>query len=540
MLIELSVRDLGVIEDCTVTFGTGMTALTGETGAGKTLLISAVALLVGGRSDSTMVRAGASEARVEGRFIDESGEERILTRVVPVDGRSRSYLDGRMVSAAELSELGEALVDIYGQHGHQALLSPVVQRSALDRYGEVDVEGLHAVRQRIAEVDARLANLGGDSRERAREMDLLSYQLSEIDAAGLLDPHEASSLEAMEEALAHAVAHREAANAAYDRLVRDGGTTDLLGEAIHHLVDRGPFADVHTRLVGVAAELDDLTSELRAIGERLDDDPSRLEEVRQRRQLIRDLCRRYGESIDEVNAYADRARSRMEQLATHEEQVAALEAQREVALGELLQEQAKVASARRASAPRLSAIVEEILSTLAMPRARFHIEVAGDAGENVQFQLAANPGEDFAPLSKSASGGELARTMLALRLATLESRTSDRDLTDVDRTLIFDEVDAGIGGETAQVVGQALASVASGAQVLVVTHLAQVAACAHAHVSVTKADLAGRTVARAVVLDPDDRVIELSRMLSGRPDSETARDHARELLDVVSTEMSGR
>lgn len=534
MLVELAVRDLGVIADLSLTLGPGMTALTGETGAGKTLLVVAVELLVGGRADAGIVRNGASEARVEGRFVAEDGDELVLSRVVPLQGRSRSYLDGRMVPVATLAEVGARLVDLHGQHAHQSLLATAVQRDALDRFAGVDLDALHAARGRLADVDSALAGLGGDSRERAREMDLLSYQLEEILAAGLVDPDEETALEVAEETLADIFAHREAAALSHDRIARDGGAAELIGETLHLLGGRGPFSGIERRLRAVSAELDDIATELRTVGERLEDDPQALEEVRRRRRLLRELRRRYGETLGEVIAYADQARMRLDELSSHDQQVAELEAQRQRALEELASEAEKVATARRSAAPGFASSVEEILATLAMPQARFRVEVDGDAGERVQYLLAANAGEDFAPLAKAASGGELARTMLALRLALLDSRKGDADPTGTHTTLIFDEVDAGIGGEAAQVVGQALASVARDAQVLVVTHLAQVAACADAQIAVTKSDVEGRTVAQADLVDLDDRVIELSRMLSGRPDSDTAREHARELLDIAA------
>ncbi len=531
MLVELAVRDLGVISDVTLTPAPGCTALTGETGAGKTLLVAAVELLVGGRADAGIVRAGASEARVEGRFVDADGNELVLTRVVPLQGRSRSYLDGRMVPVTTLAEVGARLVDLHGQHAHQSLLGASVQRDALDRFAGVDLTALKEARGRLVALDSALASLGGDSRERAREIDLLTYQLDEIDAAGLVDPMEESALEVTEEALANAFAHREAAGLARDLLVRDGGVSDLLGEVLHHLAGRVPFAEVEQRLRAQITELDDLGAELRTLGEALEDDPRALDEVRSRRRVLRELRRRYGETIGDVILYADQARHRLHELCSHDQQVAELEERRARVLGEVASEESKVEAHRRSGAPGLSRAVEDNLAALAMGRARFRVDVDGLAGERVQFLLAANKGEDFAPLAKAASGGELARTMLALRLALLGGRAGDSDAPVTNSTLIFDEVDAGIGGEAAQEVGRALASLARDSQVLVVTHLAQVAACADEQIVVTKSEVGDRTVASAALVELDDRVVELSRMLSGRPDSATARDHARELLE---------
>lgn len=538
MLVELAVRDLGVIADLSLVLGPGMTALTGETGAGKTLVVGAVELLVGGRADSTMVRHGASEARVEGRFIADNGNEIVLERVVPQQGRSRAYIDGRMVPVAKLVELGTLLVDLHGQHAHQSLLGPAVQRDALDRFANLDLGDFHEARSHLSAVDTALSAIGGDSRERAREIDLLGYQLEEIERASLDDPDEETSLELVEESLADAFAHREASVRAHDNLVRDGGVIELVGEAMHIVDGRNPLGEVEKRLKALSAELGDIATELRTIDESLEDNPQRLSEVRERRQQLRDLRRKYGDTLGEVMTFAQESRHRLDELTSYDQQVADLEAQRLQALEALSQSASRISAARREAAPLLGIAVQDILATLAMPQARFRVEVSGDAGEQVQYLLAANAGEDFLPLAKAASGGELARVMLALRLALLASEGTPGESLASRSTLIFDEVDAGIGGEAAQVVGQALASVASGSQVLVVTHLAQVAACADAHIAVKKADVEGRTIATASVIDLDERVIELSRMFSGQPDSNTARDHAKELLDLATKSRS--
>ncbi len=535
MLVELAVYDLGVIAELSLVFGPGMTALTGETGAGKTLVVGAVELLMGGRADSTMVRKGASEARVEGRFITADNSEVVLTRVIPLQGRSRAYINGRMATVGELGELGSTLVDLHGQHAHQSLLVVKSQRDSLDRFANVDLGPLKEAGKALSEIDAALKTLGGDSRERAREMDLLSYQLEEIVQAHLEDPDEETALEALEDLLSDTFAHREAIAGSYDRIVRDGGVVDIVGEALHLVAGRKPLQSIEARLKTLSAELGDIATELRAIDETLEDDPQRLDEVREHRQLLRDLRRKYGNTLHEVMDFAQDARRRFDELSSHDQRVTDLEQHRSHALLELSKAAAIVGEKRRKAAPALALAVQENLATLAMPKALFKVDVNGDAGEMVQFFIAANAGEDFLPLAKTASGGELARTMLALRLALLADDESLGEVHATNQTLIFDEVDAGIGGEAAQAVGNALASLGRSSQVIVVTHLAQVAACADAHVVVNKAEADGRTVAEANVIDLDERIIELSRMLSGQPDSNTARDHAKELLDLSSS-----
>ncbi len=519
MLSELHVRDLGVIADLTLVLEPGMTALTGETGAGKTLLVEAVELLLGERADSVLVRPGADEARVEGRFVSADGEV-VVARRVPRVGRSRGYIDGRLASASELAELGRALVDLHGQHAHQSLLDARVQRAALDRFGSVDVEELRGARRRLAEVEADLAALGGDARSRAREVDVLSFQVAELTEARVEDPDEDERLAAEEEVLASAASLRSAAEDAYRSLSTDGGAADAVHAAVAAVAGRRPFAATESRLRAVAAELDDAASELRAAAEGIVDDPDRAEAVRARRQALRSLCRKYGERLSDVIAYRAEAERRLAELQDREGRAGMLEEQRGDAERSVTAEAARVGTARRTAAPRLADAVAGHLRELALPRARLEVAVAGAEGEHVEILLGANPGEAALPLAKVASGGELARTMLAARLV----------LSEAPPTLVFDEVDAGIGGEAALAIGRALAALGADHQVLVVTHLAQVAAFAHHQVAVTKSEEGGRTLASARPVSGDERVVELSRMLLGQPDSDTARRHAAELL----------
>jgi DNA repair protein RecN (Recombination protein N) len=534
MLLELAVRDLGVIDDLRLVLGPGMTALTGETGAGKTLLVEAIELLLGGRADGVLVRPGATEAYIEGRF-EHDGEEVVLSRAVPADGRSRAYIDGRMATAAALAELGAQLVDLHGQHAHQSLLGTAVQRAALDRFGPVDLAGLLDARQELAEIDQRLAAMGGDVGARARELDLLRFQASELEAAGIEGPDEDERLDEEEDNLADAVAHREAAAHALAVLTDDGGALDTLTEALGAIDGRTPFATSAERLRSLAVELSDLTSEVRDTAESVVDDPERLAALRVRRQLLHDLRRKYGTAtlpgepdsgragtLADVLAYRDVVAARIADLERHDELATELDAQRQRVLDRIRTEEARVGAARRAAAPRLAGRVQAELRRLAMPRARVEVSVGDDPGDDVAFLLAANPGSPPLPLTKVASGGELARAMLALRLV----------LTAAPPTLVFDEVDAGIGGEAAVAVGQALGRLGATHQVLVVTHLPQVASAAHAQVGVAKKQGRERTSTTITVLDDESRVVELSRMLSGQPDSAAAREHARELLSA--------
>jgi DNA repair protein RecN (Recombination protein N) len=527
VLLELAVRDLGVIADLRLVLAKGMSAVTGETGAGKTMVVDAIELLVGGRADPLLVRSGADEAWVEGRFLHDD-QEVVLARAIPRNGRSRAYVDGRLATVSQLAEVGVALVDLHGQHAHQSLLGGTAQRDALDHFAGVDLEPLRAARRHEREIATALDGLGGDERARAREIDLLRFQVDELEAAGVTGPDEDEQLAAEEDVLADATAHREAAAAAVAALTDEGGAADPLGVAIAAVSGRPPYATHEQRLRALAAEVADVAVELRTSAETIDQDPERLAALRERRQLLFDLRRKYGETLADVLAEWERLGARLAELEDHDRRAAELDQALVEARASVAQTAAVVAAARRAAAPRLAEAVEEHLRDLAMPKARLDVRVEGDdPGDDVVFLLAANPGTEPLPLAKVASGGELARTMLALRLV----------LTAAPPTLVFDEVDAGIGGSAAAAVGRSLARLASGHQVLVVTHLPQVAAYADAHVQVAKQSDEASTVSQVTVLDHGERVVELSRMLSGQPDSDTARRHAEELLLTAAGEV---
>jgi DNA repair protein RecN (Recombination protein N) len=529
MLTELRVQDLGVITELSLVLGPGMTALTGETGAGKTLLVEAIDLLVGGRADAALVRPGTREAVVEGRF-DVDGRELVLARVIPNDGRSRAYVDGRLATAAALAEEGVRLVDLHGQHAHQSLLGLAAQRGALDRYGGVDLSPLLEARRRGRELEAAIASLGGDVRARAREIDLLRFQVDDLARAAITGPDEDEQLQLEEAVLADAAAHRDAAARAVAAIGDDEGVLDSLRSAIAGLQARAPFAAHAARLQAVATDLDDVVAELRTAGEAIEEDPERLVAVGERRALLRELRRKYGDDLSDVLAFHVEAAERLTELEGYEGRAAHLERERQRAATEEHDAAAAVGAARRRAAPKLAAAVATQLRQLAMPKARVEVEVGDvDPGEDVAFLLGANPGEPALPLAKVASGGELARAMLALRLV----------LTEAPDTLVFDEVDAGVGGEAALAVGRALGELGRRHQVLVVTHLPQVAAFADAQVAVSKRTAGGRTTAAAALVEGEARVRELSRMLSGMRESPSARHHAEELL-AAAADQRGR
>ncbi len=519
MLSELRIENLGVIEKLEIVFADGLTALTGETGAGKTMLVEAISLLVGGRADASIIRPGAQEARVEGRFVGDNGEV-VLSRVIPTDGRSRAYVNGRLATVGNLAEHGAALVDLHGQHAHQSLLNQSAQRAALDAFAGVDLTALREARAKLTEIDANLAAIGGDERARAREIDLLAFQVEEISAANLEDANEDDHLEREEDLLADAVAHRQALWQAVATLTEDGGAGDALAQSISALGHRDALSEFANRLRTMQQELTDVAGDLRAKAESTEEDPDRLEEIRKRRQLLVDLRRKYGETLAEVIEYGRQAAQRLADLQGFEQRASELDAQRKVALADLAKAEKVVGTMRRVAGPKLASAVEAHLKTLAMNNASLAITVGDDPGDEVTVLLSANPGSPLLPLTKVASGGELARTMLALRLV----------LTQAPGTLVFDEVDAGIGGTAAVAVAKSLADLGQKHQVLVVTHLAQVAAAAQTQINVAKTVRAKQTFASATVLSGQDRVDEIARMLSGGVAKDSAIEHARDLL----------
>lgn len=527
MLTELHIRNLGVIDSVTLQFSKGFTAFTGETGAGKTMIIEAINLLVGGRAEAGMVRHGCDEARVDGRFIDpETDDEVILSRVIPNDGRSRAYIDGAPATVGALGDVGSRLVDLHGQHAHQSLLGERAQRTALDTFGGVDLGPVQSARTELSEIDAALVALGGDEQSRNREIDLLRFQVGEIAEARITSPSEDEELRREEELLGDVSANREALAAVQALLGDEGAAGDLVARALAAIANRSVATDVAGRLDALVAEIGDLMAEARTLAERLEDDPGRLAEIGERRRLLRDLCRKYGPGLDDVVRFGDEAARRLAELESHGETVAGLLVRRSAVLGRLASAQKTVAAARRKAAPKLATAVESRLRELALPHAEIRIDVpvseADPAGDAVCILISANPGSPPAPLAKVASGGELARVMLALRLV----------LTQAPPTLVFDEVDAGIGGSAAVAVGEALRQVARNHQVFVVTHLAQVAACADVQVGIAKSVKQKETFVKAQVLGSEARVEEIARMLSGGQAKDSALRTAREMLAV--------
>jgi len=553
VLTELRIRNVGVIDDVTLVLGEGLNVLTGETGAGKTMVVSALELLLGGRADGDLVRAGAAAAVIEGsvapappsaaEWLDDEDDELIVAREVAAPGasaaRSRARIGGRMAPISALAACMEATVELHAQQDSSRLSSPAVQRELLDRFGGPTLTAaLENYRRCFAAWTAardELEMLQSSEQDRVREADRLRFELEQIDTVAPADGEE-EALRADIGRLEHAEALTAAAQTAAAALTDEGAGHDLLATAAAslapvHGVD-AQLDSLRDRLVSLTAEAADVGMELRAYATAVEADPAALELHRDRYAALVRLTRKYGDAangeIDSagVLAYAEQARARLHQLDTGDQRSEELAGAVGRLAADLDAEAQRVRDERIAAGKRLAATVEGHLAELGMAGARMDVSVEATApaqhgADRVVFGLAANPGEPTLPLGKAASGGERSRVALAVRLA----------LADADRTpvLVFDEVDAGIGGATAAEVGRKLARLAKGRQVLCVTHLAQLAAHADRHFSVTKQPHGDRTVAVVAELDEDRRVAELSRMLSGA-DTEAATDHARELL----------
>ncbi|MDH6113539.1 DNA repair protein RecN (Recombination protein N) [Kitasatospora sp. MAP12-15] len=572
MLDEMRIRDLGVIDDAVVELAPGFTVVTGETGAGKTMVVTSLGLLLGGRADPALVRAGADRAVVEGRLTLPAGApaavraleagaelddgQLLISRTVSAEGRSRAHVGGRSVPVSLLAELGEDLIAVHGQTDQQRLLRPSRQRAALDRYaGEALAEPLaryRAVHRRLREVSTTLAELTTRARERAQEADLLRFGLEEITAAEPVAGEE-QELAAEAERLGHADALSSAAALAHAALAGDQEDPDsqdagtLLGQARRALDGvRGHderLAALADRLTEVGYLLADVAGDLALYADDLDADPVRLAAVEERRSVVAQLLRKYG-SVEggtaEVIEWADASATRLAELDGDDDRIEELGAEEGALRLELAVLAAEVSAARHAAAGRFAAAVSAELTELAMPHARVTFDLSrlddpaglelegrtvayGSHGvDEVEVLLAPHPGASARPIAKGASGGELSRVMLAVEVVFAGA--------DPVPTYLFDEVDAGVGGKAAVEIGRRLAKLAQSAQVVVVTHLPQVAAFADRHLVVEKTNDGTVTRSGVKTLNDEQRVRELSRMLAGLEDSELGRAHAEELL----------
>jgi DNA repair protein RecN (Recombination protein N) len=577
LLLELSISNLAIIERLRLEFGSGFNVLTGETGTGKSIIIDAVNLLLGGRASADLIRTGCEEATVEGVFalapavlgalagplrdlglLEEAGVEAaeagelILRREISRSGRSICRVNGRAVPVAALRELTHHLIDIHGQGEHLSLMQVRRHIDYLDRF-----ENLYAQRQAFAamvqevrHLRQEMAALRQDERELARRIDLLTFQVEEIRSARLR-PGEEEELRNERLLLANAEKLTRLAADTYDAL--SGGeegqraASDLLATVVDNLgalarLDPS-LADQRQLAESTLYQLEDLARTMRAYRDGVEYNPERLQEIEDRLEILHALKRKYGDSLEEVVAFAQRAQSELDRITHSEERIDELQAQEQAVLDKMAVAAQALHLARELAATHLGQRIEEELAALSMEQARFLIDIrwheatdgviigdrryAFDATglDRVEFLIAPNPGEEPKPLVKIASGGETSRLMLAMKTAL--------SAIDPVPTLIFDEIDSGIGGRTGSVVGQKLWTLALGHQVFCVTHLAQMACYGERHFHVTKEVVGGRTVSVARLLSPAERIEELAVMLSGGS-TEATRRSAEELLRRVA------
>jgi len=530
-IAELSVKDLALVSELRLELGPGLTVLTGETGAGKSMLVDALLAATGGRVAAGMVREGADRAKVEAVFAGVGDDELVLAREIQ-PGRAPARMNGETVPLAKLAESGGELVAIHGQGEQLRLARPTVQRDLLDAYGghgrsRAAVQSAH---RKLHDILAERASLGGDPRERARRLALLEHEAAEIDDARIRPDEEDALASAL--AIARSAERlRESAASVHELLVGERASArDRLAIAARELSAAAEIdprlADQAARLAGSVDEVADLGADLRRYAESIDADPRELARLESRNDALAELRRKYGPSLDDVIAYGERARRELADVSSQEERLARLDGEHRAALDALVAASAALHSAREKSAKKLATRVEAELADLGLARCRFTVglePIEPDAGgaDRVTFRIAPNPGEPFAPLQEIASGGELSRIMLALEVVL-----AAQDDTPV---LVFDEVDAGVGGRLGEVVGRALWSLARQHQVLCVSHLAQVAAYADAHVKVRKEVRGGRTHVIAERLGTRDSVAELADMLGAGGSSKSLAAGAREL-----------
>jgi DNA repair protein RecN (Recombination protein N) len=558
MLRELAVQNLALIEDVRVELEPGFCAWTGETGAGKSLLLGALGLLLGERGSGDLLRAGADELRVTGRFELPDAERRqeterlldtrledaevVVARRLNRAGRSYAYVNDQPVALATLRQLGGLLVDLHGQRENQSLLEPSYQLELLDAFGNLGtLRGNYlALAGQVRDLRRRHADLSAARRQRQRDLELLRFERDELDRAELR-PGEVAELLQERERLSHALALQAFASAGSDRLYdEEGSVVEQIGklqrEAESWTGLAPALAEVAQRLHGVVIEVQDLAETLRELGQKWEADPARQDEVEKRLQLLRRLETKYGRPVDDLIAYRATLDGQESRLQQQEDDLAAVAGQLAEAHGRLRQAAAELSKQRHKVARRLATETQKQLADLGMADARLEVflgpvplgddpttaEVPSYGTDQIELMLAANPGEPARPLRKVASGGEMSRTMLALKTV----------LAAHDRvgTLVFDEIDANVGGRLGDTLGQKLAGLGQSHQVICVTHLPQVASYARHQWTIRKARRGKRTVTTIHLLSEAERLEELASMLRGEARGETTRKEAEAML----------
>jgi DNA repair protein RecN (Recombination protein N) len=549
VLAELTIRNFAIIDELSVSFSPGLTVITGETGAGKSILVNAINLLLGSRGSADLIRGGSQEATVTALFLrGPEDEEFLVQRTLSVSGRNRVHVDGELTTVSALTDLCRGLVSVSGQHEHQLFLDPQVQLHILDRYG--DLEGMRRTYgttfARLRETGAALERLRRQLRERRERAELSRFQVDEI-AGAKIAPDEELSLAAEREILRHAERLHQGTVSAYDLLYGESGAVvERLGQCEKILVDLGRLDQTLQSPMGMLEELrhrlEDVALSLRDYYQRMEADPTRLQWVEERLDVLQRLMRKYGGSTRTALAHEERLRQELGAVEDGEAEIAVRERELEDVRRQAVSEAKDLSSRRRETAGRLARAMEDRLAALDMPHPRFTIsfdteqqstqgyavqvgeQLLDESGmDRVTFLFSANPGEEPRPMAKIASGGELSRIVLALKELQARERAEE--------TLIFDEVDAGIGGRTADMVGQRLKSLARRHQIICITHLPQIACYGEHHFAVRKGSRQGRTTTSLDGLFGEARLEEIARMLGGAKVSTKTRAHAREMLE---------
>ena len=557
MLSVLHIENIAVIESADIQFGEGFNALTGETGAGKSIVVDAMGAVTGERASRDLIRTGAKSALVSGAFCalpvlpwcvenglgpDEDGELLLQREILP-DGNNVCRVNGRPVTVAQLRALGQQILNIHGQHDGQQLLDEGCHLNYLDRFGETD-KPLNAYRTayaKLAELERKMTALRMDEAEKARKVDSLQYQIGELERADLREGEE-EELMARRDLLRNAGKLAEAAQGAHFALSGDedsAGAVALLMTAEQALSGAAGVSEeidaLRSQLLEVRVLAQDAAESARDLQGSFDFEPGELDQLESRLDVLYRLKKKYGDSEGEMLAYLDKCRSELDEIAYAGDTLLRLEKERAAALGEAKCKAKELSSIRKAAGEKLQTRIQTELAQLDMPKVRFQVEFAplegatglgADGMDAVRFLMSANVGEDLKPIQKIASGGELARIMLALKNVLAEN--------DDVSTLVFDEVDTGVSGRAAQKVAEKLAQVARHKQVLCVTHLPQIAAMADVHFSVEKGESKGRTFTAVEALDRGQRQRELARLTSGDRVTAAALESAGELLDADS------
>ena len=556
MLLELRVENYAVIDTLAVEFAPGLNLLTGETGAGKSILIDALSLLLGDKASTDLIRHGAEKAVVSGVFeaedkalarileengIEPEGEQLIVKREIAAGGKGRVFVNNQPATVALLRQLAPALASIHAQNENILAFDAAARLALLDAYSGNDLHDLATRHAEWAGVRDRIAEFERDEQDRLRMADLWSFQKKEIESANLR-PGEDQKLETEKRVLANAEKLYAGAKAAYELLYEaDSSVIANLSAARKHLEELArfdpKFQETLAALAGARAAIEDASATARDYAEGIDASPERLAQIEDRLALLDRLKRKYGNTVDEVIAYGVEVARKLNELENREDVLRELKKQLTAAAAQYLGAAQAVSKRRYSAAKELQKVVEAEINQLAM-KAQFKIEVSGgdepknwiaSGFDNVAYLISPNPGEPLRPVEQIASGGELSRVMLALK-ATVETGKKSKASGGAQRTLVFDEIDTGIGGRAAEAVGKKLKALARSNQILCITHLPQIASFAEHHYLIEKGEANGRARTLVRALNPEERTEEIARMLSGAKLTETSRQHAEQLL----------